>query len=323
MKISIIGVGAYSMGIAFKLASNNNNSIYMWTEDNNKVLEYNKYHTINNITNKDIPNNIYISNKYEEVLSNSELIFIITSSKYVRSVCNNILPYYKNIPICIASKGIENDTCNLLSNVVKKVLHTKNISVISGPTFAIDLMNDEPCGLAIAGNKKNIKLVKSVLTTDTLKLRESSDILGIQICGSIKNIIAISSGILSGLGYSESTRALLINESMHDIKNIIYYLGGKKKTILTFAGIGDLLLTCTSTKSRNYSFGYVIGSTKNKKDIKEYLDNHTVEGYYTLISLYKLLNKLGINMELINIIYDIVVNYEDPNKLSKYLILRN
>ena len=322
MKITIIGTGVYSMAIAMKLAKKDND-IYMWTESIDIENEYKKNHTIKSITDKRIPSNIHISSSYEDVLYNTDLIFIITSAKYVRSVCNNILPFYKGNHVCIASKGIENETCSLLSNIVKKVLHTKNISVISGPTFAVDLMNDEPCGLAIAGNKNTIKLVKSVLSDETLKLRESSDILGIQICGSVKNIIAIAAGILKGLGYSESTQAFLINESMHDIKNIIYYLGGKKKTILTYAGIGDLLLTCTSTKSRNYSFGYVIGSTKNKKDIQEYLNTHTVEGYYTLISVHKLLNNLGINMELISIIYDIVVNYEDPDKLHKYLILRD
>lgn len=323
MKISIIGCGVYSTSIAMKLARKGY-EIYMWSENKELVKEYEDNHTIKNITDKEIPNNIYISNSYEKVLNNTNLIFLITSAKYVRSVCNDIKKYYNNTPVCIASKGIENETCSLLSNVVKKVLHTKNISVISGPTFAIDLMNNEPCGLAISGlNKKTVNYVKEVLSDDTLKLRVSSDLLGIQICGSIKNVIAISAGILKGLGYSESTQAFLINESMHDIKNIIYYLGGKKKTILTYAGIGDLLLTCTSSKSRNFSFGYVIGSTKDKKSIQEYLNTYTVEGYYTLISIHKLLNKLGINMELIELIYDIVINYEDPNKLHEYLILRD
>lgn len=141
-------------------------------------------------------------------------------------------------------------------------------------------------------------------------------------CGAIKNVIAIAAGILKGLGYSESTQAFLINESLHDIKHIIYYLGGNPKTILSFAGIGDLMLTCTSTKSRNYSFGYIIGNTNDIKQIKNYLKNNTVEGYYTLDTVYKLLKSKNINIELITTIYNIVYNYESPNSLANLLITK-
>lgn len=322
MNITIFGTGVYSLAIALQLAKKENNKIIMWTENEDTLEIFNKTHRLPMLFDIKIPNNIILTTNYEDAMKKTELIFFITSAKYLSDVCSNIKNYYNSsIPTCIASKGIENNTCEMLSNIVKRSLNTRNVSVISGPTFAIDLINNEPCGLAIAGlNKNTINIVKNTLENESLKLRRSSDIIGIQICGSIKNIIAIAAGILKGLGYSESTQAFLINESLHDIKNIIYYLGGKKKTILTYAGIGDLLLTCTSTKSRNFSFGYVIGSTKNKKSIQSYLESNTVEGYYTLHSVHKLLNLKGINMELIELIYDIVVNYENPEKLATFLI---
>lgn len=322
MNITILGCGAYSLAIALQLAKQKNNKITMWTENNDTLVIFNKTHRLSKVFDVKIPNNITLTTSYEEAVKNTELIFFITSAKYLRSVCENIKPFYKDeIPICIASKGIENKTCEMMSTIVKKTLKTKNISLISGPTFAIDLINNEPCGLAIAGlNKNAVNIVQKTLANDTLKLRKSSDIIGIQICGSIKNIIAIAAGILKGLGYSESTQAFLINESLHDIKNIIYYLGGKKKTILSFAGIGDLLLTCTSSKSRNFSFGYTIGSTNNKNSINSYLENNTVEGYYTLISVHELLNKKGISIELIDLMYDIIINNHDPKELAKFLI---
>lgn len=322
MKISIMGCGTYSLAIALQLAKNKKNKIVMWTENEDTLEVFNKTHRLTKVFDVKIPDNIYLTTSYKEAVENTELIFFITSAKYLRSVCENIKEYYNaTIPVCIASKGIENETCEMLSNIVKHTLETKNISLISGPTFAIDLINNEPCGLAIAGlNKNAINIVKNTLANDTLKLRKSSDIIGIQICGSIKNIIAIAAGILKGLGYSESTQAFLINESLHDIKNIIYYLGGKKKTILSFAGVGDLLLTCTSTKSRNFSFGYVIGSTKDKNSITSYLESHTVEGYYTLKSVYKLLHDKGICIELIDLIYDIINNDTDPKMLASFLI---
>jgi len=322
MKITIIGTGAYSIGIALMLSKKTQNKIVMWTENQNLYEEFIKTHKVNKIfPDIEIPSNISITTSYDEAMKNTNLIFLITSAKYLVNVCDNIKSFYKNVPICIASKGIEHVTLSTLSNVVRKKLNTNNVCVISGPTFAIDLVNNEPAALAIAGyNKKTVSFVKENLSNDTLKLRVSSDIIGIQLCGSVKNIIAIAAGILKGLGYSESTQAFLINESLHDMKNIIHALGGKKKTILSFAGVGDLLLTCSSTKSRNYTFGYVIGSTKDKDKIKEYLENNTVEGYYTLNSIYKMLQKKGIEIPLITLINNIVCNNQNPADLATFLI---
>ena len=319
MKISVIGTGAYGLSLALMLAKKENNDIVMWSENPSVVKEFKDTKALNSILkNIEIPSNINVTNSYEEAMNDAKMI------KFVEDICLAIKPLYKsNIPICIASKGIEEHSLMLLSSVVRDILDTNKIVNISGPTFAIDLARNEPSALAIAGlDKKTLKLVKNTLENDTLKLRESNDILGIQICGSIKNIIAIASGIVKGLGYTESTQAFLINESIHDIKYLIKCLGGNPKTILSFAGIGDLLLTCTSTKSRNYSFGYVIGSTKDKKKIKEFLDNNTVEGYYTLLSMYKLIKKKRIKLPIIDLIYDIVMNDVEASKLTEFLITK-
>lgn len=321
MKISVIGLGAYSLAIS-KMLAKKDNEIWIWTEDNKKCEEFKETKKVSSIIDTPIPKNIKISTSLEKVLENTELIYLITASKYVDIITKKMKPYYKkNIPICIASKGIEESKEELLSNIVKNALKTNHIAVISGPTFAIDIINNEPIALALAsmsGKAKN--KVLETLPNETLKLRVSKDIIGIQICGAIKNVIAIASGILMGLGYSNSTQAFLINESLHDIKDMIYYFGGNPKTILSFAGIGDLMLTCTSSKSRNFSFGYLIGSTNNRKKILKYLENNTIEGYNTLDTIYKMLKKKNINIELINCIYDIVYNEDNPNTLAKFLI---
>ncbi len=323
MKISVIGTGAYGLAISHSLAKKNN-QISMWTENENLVSEFQKTGNLFSILPITLSNNLSITTDLKENLKNTKLIYIVTASKYIENICREIKPYYTSkIPICIASKGIDDKSNELLSDLVKNILNTSNIAVISGPTFAIDMANDEPVALAIGS--KSIKAKNMVLKTlpnDSLKLRPTKDIIGIQLCGAIKNVIAIAAGILKGLGYSESTQAFLINESLHDIKHIIYYLGGNPKTILSFAGIGDLMLTCTSTKSRNYSFGYIIGNTNDIKQIKNYLKNNTVEGYYTLDTVYKLLKSKNINIELITTIYNIVYNYESPNSLANLLITK-
>ena len=326
MKIAVIGTGAYGLALALMLAKKEENKIMMWTENEKVLKEFKETNALNSIFQDiAIPNNIDVTNSYEEVMKNANMIFITSAAKFVEEITLAIKPFYKNnTPICIASKGIEEHSLLLLSSIVKDILNTNKIVNISGPTFAIDLARNEPSALAIAGlDKKALKTVKNTLENDTLKLRESDDILGIQICGSVKNIIAIASGIVKGLGYTESTQAFLINESIHDIKYLIKSLGGNPKTILSFAGIGDLLLTCTSTKSRNFSFGYVIGSTKDKEKIEEFLNNNTVEGYYTLESMYKLIKTKKIKLPLIDLIYDIVMNDVDPVKLTEFLIAKD
>lgn len=323
MKIAVIGLGAYSLAI-IKMLGKKNNKITVWTESKEKLEEFQKTKKLKSIFDIDLPKNLKVTMDIGEAIKDSDLIYLITASKYVDSVVSKMKPFYnKNTPICIASKGIEESKEELLSNIVAKYLKTKHISVLSGPTFAIDIINGEPIALALGSiSKKSRDMVMDTLANDSLKLRPTKDMIGIQLCGSIKNVIAIASGILRGLGYSDSTQSFLINESLHDIKNIIRYFGGKPKTILSFAGVGDIMLTCTSTKSRNFSFGYVIGSTKNKKKINEYLTNNTVEGYHTLDTIYRMLNKKNIKIELIDTIYNIVYNDEDPITLAKFLITK-
>ena len=150
------------------------------------------------------------------------------------------------------------------------------------------MAGNNPVALTIASKSKNSRaIVKRALQNDTLKLRESNDVIGVQICGSIKNVIALAAGMLDGMGYPESTQCFLITESIHDIKALIGALGGKPSTILSYAGVGDLLLTCTSIKSRNYSskgYDYAIELTyKNIQELNNELSNNERISKYSII----------------------------------------
>jgi len=132
--------------------------------------------------------------------------------------------------------------------------------------------------------------------------------------------MAIASGMLNVMKVTDSTKALFLTEALNDIKSLIAALGGNPKTITSFAGVGDLLLTCTSTKSRNFSFGYVIGAGAKKEEIEKHLKENTVEGYYTLKSIYKLIKNKKIKMPIIDLIYKIVMNNEDSKLLISFLV---
>lgn len=323
-KIAMIGTGAYGLGVSISLLKKNE-SVSMWVEneDKAKFLNNNKKHA-NILPNIEIPANITFSNDLDEVIKGTNIVFIAVAAKYIDNIAKKLSKLnIKNKHFCILSKGIEQNTCEFVTDVFKKYIKTKNLSVISGPSFAIDMAHNEPVGLSIASkNIKTIKEIKKVLSSDTVKLRTSNDIIGVELCGSVKNVIAIASGILEGLGYSESTRSFLITESLHDIKSLIYGLGGKKKTILSFAGVGDLLLTATSTKSRNYTYGILIGK-KNYTMADDYLNNNTVEGYYTLKSIYTLIKRKKIDIPIIKLIYEIIINKKEPDTLSEFLIKKD
>ena len=322
MKIGLIGVGAYGIAMAM-MANKKNKDIIMWTEDKSKYDKFLEDGCIKDVLEGvECPPNIKMTTSYEEVCKDRDIIFIMSTAHFVGSICKEIKNYItKDQVICIASKGIENNSCEFLSNIAYEILKTKNICIISGGSFAIDMANNNPVALTVASKcRKARKLVKEAMNNDTLKLRESRDVIGVQICGSIKNVIALAAGMLDGMGYPESTQCFLITESIHDIKALIGALGGKPKTILSYAGVGDLLLTCTSTKSRNYSFGRLIGQGMSKDDKLEHLKNNTVEGYYTLKSIHKLVKKKKIDMPVVNLMYKIVMNDDDPHKLIEFLI---
>ncbi len=324
MKISIIGTGIYGLSLAINIA-NNDNQITMWSENKELVDNFKKTHKLKSIANITIPKKITVTNSLEEALKKPDLIILATSAKYIRETCTNMLNYYNNnIPIAIASKGIENDTCCFLSDIVKSILKAKHIAVISGPTFATDLMNLEPSALSVASLSKKAKvLIHIAFYSEHLKIKDNKDIYGTQICGSIKNIVAIAAGILDGLGYKESTRAFLLTESIQDIKDLLKKLDCDPNTVSTYAGIGDLLLTAGSNKSRNYQFGILIGQKSSEKDIENYLNNNTVEGYYSIKSFKELTKTKNIKIPIINIIYNIVIKHKDPEKLIEFLMYKN
>lgn len=324
MKIAILGTGAYGLALA-NMFNQNDNDIVLWTRFNEekKLLEKNRQ--IKSLPNVTLPLDFKYSCNMKEAIKDRDLIVMAVPAGAVNDVSMELAKYYKkNQHICIASKGIEQNSCLFVADVLKKYIKTRNLAVISGGTFAIDMYKECPLGLSLATkNKETEYILKQSLQNKYLKLRTTNDIIGIEICGSIKNVIAIASGMLSGMGYPDSTSCMFITESLNDIKNLIKSLGGNKNTILSFAGFGDLLLTCTSVKSRNYTLGKMIGEKRPQSEIDEYINNTTIEGLYTLKSIYKLLRRKKVKMPIIDLIYNIIFKNTDPNELTKFLIKKD
>lgn len=319
MKIGILGAGAYGMAMT-SVFDNNGHKIKIWSnseEEVNLLLTNHKSNKIDYI----IPDDFVITTDMKLVVMDADIIVIAVPSEFVRNVCMELNKYFKEEQIiCIASKGIENNSCLFMDDVVRQCIKTDNIAVISGGTFAEDMVKEVPVGLTLATKSKLAgDIILKAMENDYVKIQITDDIIGTEICGSIKNVFAIAAGMLEGMKYPESTKSLFMTEVIKDIKFLIKSLGGKEETILSFAGIGDILLTCSSSKSRNYTLGKMIGEERERQEIKKYIDSSTIEGLYTLNSIKKLLNDKEIEMPIIDLISDIIMGKKNLIELNNFL----
>ena len=323
MRVGLFGTGAYGLALS-SILIHNRNEVTMWTKFPEEKEQLEKTRANEKLLpNFKLDEEVKITTSVEECIKDSDLIIIAIPAAFVNSLCIEMKPFIKDNHILIATKGIEQGTGLFMDQIVSKHLDTNNIAVISGPSFAVDIITKKPIGLSIASrSSETILLVRKALQNNYIRLRECDDITGVEICGSIKNVIALSAGMLDGLKANDSTKAMLITEAMNDMEEILDAFGSNRRTVDSYAGIGDLLLTCTSIKSRNYSFGKLIGSKPGEKAIKDYLDNTTVEGYYTLESIHQLLKDKEVSIPIIDLIYEIIVKGKDPELLLAFLVFK-
>lgn len=309
MKISILGTGAYGMALA-SIFCHNNYSIKMWTNSNEeKDMLLRLGHS--DKVDFTIPSDIIISTDIEEVIANTDMIVIAIPSKFMEKTLTEVKKYYNNQVICISSKGIREDGSTLY-DITKSILETDLISVISGGTFAKDMVYEVPIGLTIAThNELAREMTKKVLECDYVKIDVTNDIIGTEVCGGVKNIFAILMGTIDGMEYPISTTSMLFTDVVNNIKLIINILGGNPNTIFTYAGIGDIFLTCNSDKSRNYTLGKMIGMRKDRKEIDTYIKNNTLEGLEALKSISAIIDRHNIDMPIIKVLEDVIYGRRD------------
>lgn len=321
MNVTILGAGAYALGLAVRF-NKNKNKIIIWSKVKAEIDELNKTRMNQRaLPGVVMPDNIIFTTNTKKAIEGSNIVVIAVATKFISSVCKEIKPYVKDKHVVIASKGIEQNTYKFASEIVREELKTKRLCTISGPSFAKDMARDEVVGLSLATtNGKTKKDVIEALASNTLKIRPTNDFLGVELCGTMKNVIAVASGMLDGMNLSESTKAMFLTESLNDVRKLIRKLGGNEKTILSFAGFGDMLLTCTSESSRNYTYGKLIGECKDKKVLDNYLEENTVEGVYTLESIYGLIKRKRVSLPIIDLVYDVVFNYRKPSYILPFLI---
>lgn len=302
MKATIIGSGVYGKAMANVLLASGC-EVMMWTEQKD-------------LQNVQVRDEIKLTNSYIEAAKFSDTIFILTGSKFVESILKEISPYISPTTLVIlGSKGILEDG-TLMIDLAKRTLSTDHYAVISGPTFAKDIAALDPIGFTI-GTVYDDDFEKIKGRLKTVHLEHSRDLVGIELAGSLKNAYAIGSGLIKGLKYGHSTSCLYITKILKEMSTIFEAIGADEKTIITLAGVGDLVLTCTSDTSRNFTFGLLFA--ENEDSALEYLANTTVEGYENLKSYIDLFSQKNISAPILECVSDIVAQKKNSDELIKLL----
>ncbi len=308
MKITILGCGVFgtALGTAFL---NKKPNLWMWSKFEEEVKAIApKYPDIKFTTN------------LEEALAKTDLIVIAIPIAFLKETLTTLKKYYQNQDILIASKGIETTSLKFAYELVEEALPNAPLGVLSGGSFAIDMINQNIMGLTLGTTQETLKeKTRLYLEQDFLKIQYTNDIIGVSICGAIKNGMAIGFGLLDGKRLPESSKFLFLTEAIYEINSLITALKGEATTIMSYAGIDDIMMTCTSSKSRNYTLGKMIGEQLPTNKIEEYKTTTTIEGLGTSQAIYNLAQKKNITLPISTTIYKILYENEDPNQLINLL----
>ncbi|AIL65093.1 Glycerol-3-phosphate dehydrogenase [NAD(P)+] [Rickettsiales bacterium Ac37b] len=306
-QIGVIGGGAWATALSMISAQATQNVI-LWTRNENVVMSINALHTNSQyLSNVTLPINIHATNNLKDILS-CELIIIAIPAQSLRDIILELqkLDINTHIPLIICCKGVEQQSLLLMSEVVQEILPLQQIAVLSGPNFADEIAEGLPAATSLAALE--LKLARHLaenLSNHNLKIYYTDDIISVQLGGAVKNVIAIASGIITGKNLGENARAALITRSIAEIKRLCIAKGGNAETLMGLAGIGDLLLTCSSNKSRNMSFGIELSKGKSLQSIQN-SGPKIVEGVISAKSIYELSLKLGIEMPICKSVYQIL-----------------
>lgn len=325
MNYGVIGAGAMGLALANVLLDNNKN-VLVYGRNPAKVKYLNEKHQSEYLDNIKLNEKLKVIDSLEDLLNFSDALIIAVPSKEVKNIIKEINLIIKHKVLIInAAKGLEHNSKIGMQELIKLNFNKDYfLGVVSllGPGFAKEIIRRNITLIcAVSEDLNQAKLIQNDFSNDYFRVYVSDDVIGAEIGSAMKNAIAIASGILAGLGYGENSKAALITRGLVEIQRLGKILGGKSTTFLGLTGVGDLILTCNSLNSRNYSIGYEIGKTNDS--LKALSSNHlTIEGYDTVKVLKELANENEIELPIINGLYRVLYLNDKPSIVINELMSR-
>ena len=321
--ISVIGAGGWGTTLAC-LLSNKGYDVTLWVREKNVAEEINNTR-INSAYLPDItlPDDLRITHSIDDAVKKARYVLNAVPAQYTRAVFKEAFPYMPEQAIIIsASKGIERGTLLTVSCILKE-LSAHPVAVLSGPSFAKEVIKKLPAAVTLATEDKNIGFIlQEMFNINNFRVYTHDDMLGVEIGGALKNVMAIASGISDSLGLGNNARASLITRGLVEMTRLGVAMGAKEKTFSGLSGIGDLVLTCTSPLSRNYTVGIKLGQGMKLKEILDQTRS-VAEGVATAESAFELSNKYNIEMPIIEQVYRVLYKDKDPVLAVKDLLERS
>lgn len=323
-KIGVLGGGSWGTALAILLA-NKGLDVDIWLRDE-KQFQSMKSHRENRkyLPNVKIPDNLNVNNDIEKTILDKDIVLLAVPTHVIRNVLKDYKKYISKGQIIVnVAKGIENDSLLRISQIVEEILPQNKYAVLSGPSHAEEVAVNIPTTIVSASTDKNVaKYVQDVFMTPDFRVYTNTDVIGVELGGSLKNIIALGAGISDGLGYGDNTKAALMNRGIFEMARFGVKMGGNLNTFFGLSGIGDLIVTCTSMHSRNRRAGILIGEGLAMKEAIEEV-GMVVEGIKTAKSAYKLAQKINVDMPITREIYKVLYENSDVRNSVSNLMERN
>jgi len=322
-KVAVLGAGSWGTALALQLARNNID-VSLW---GHLPEEIEQMKTDNENTHflpsYQFPPNLAPNSDLESCVNNADEILIAVPSHAFATILTQIKPLINSeVSICWATKGLDPLNNELLSQVCERILGNRDMAVISGPTFALEVASGLPTAIVIASTDcAHAERLCQYLKDEKFRPYTSDDLIGVQIGGAAKNIMAIAAGITDGLGFGANTRAALITRGLIEISRLGAELGGNAETFMGLAGIGDLVLTCTDNQSRNRRFGLALAKGQSIDEAKQSIGQE-IEGINTTREIYLKGKSLGIEMPITEQTYKVLYEQLDPKMAVKNLLSR-
>ncbi len=324
MKVSVIGSGSWGCALATVLADNGH-EVCLWSyfKEESEQLSRDRENK-NNLPGLILPENISFTSDLAEAVKEREVIVMVTPSHVIGSTAEAMSPYVKDKAIIVcASKGFDSKTQDTLTNTIKSHIPNAYVSALSGPSHAEEVAKKMPTTLVSACENIEIaKKIQNLFSTKYMRVYTSTDVMGVELGGALKNVIALCAGISDGLGYGDNTKAAIITRGMNEIAKLGVAMGADISTFSGLTGMGDLIVTCTSMHSRNRRAGILIGQGKTAEEAMKEV-NMVVEGVYAAKEAYALSKKMNIEMPITTQAYRIIFEGVTAHDAAKELMRRD
>ncbi|MGH9932068.1 MAG: NAD(P)H-dependent glycerol-3-phosphate dehydrogenase [Pyrinomonadaceae bacterium] len=325
-RIAVIGAGSWGTALAI-LAARAGHEVQLWSHNASVVGSINREH-INPryLTEARIPDTVHATNNVVAAVDEAELVILAAPSHATRELLVAITPVLRSEMIIVsATKGIETDTGKRVSQVVAEVVPQESrprFVSLSGPSFAKEVAERHPTAVVAASEDSDAsQIVQAELSFDNLRIYTNDDVVGTELGGSVKNVMAIAAGMVAGLGYGSNSIAALITRGLAEMTRLALREGAKLETLMGLAGLGDLVLTCTGSLSRNRFVGQELGKGRKLNDIGAGM-NEIAEGVKTTLAVKRLAERIGVDMPITNEVHAVLYEGKLASDAAKELMTR-